>query len=1181
MDQEQIALEIDERPAVTSIGKANAAMDDYEKRVSKASGTANQAFQNYGENIIRITDRSRSSIERLVASIEKQAETYGKTGVERLVSQRDLLIKRLGDEQQAVDRVRAAYEKMIETQKAGAGGGEGGGGFRTSFLGMKDLFENRQALGEVEFGKTIASLQGLPAILGAVTGAAVAGSAAVYELAKGFGEWGISMRDSELRTGLNAEQLGQFSYAARAAGTDLSVVDRLMRGLTLAIEDDTKAGAAQRAVLVGMGVDIQAVKDGTADTASVLQTISKHWEENGNVLARNKEALDLFKRAGIEAIPFLTELNSNLDHAKDAGFGYQQSMIDAGVATQKTVADMEERWKNLKLTIEGTAASVLEVFTNTSKYDQVFAKYEKQQLQPGPFSTASKEGQPTFNSGLRVVMGQDNSTFHVGMSNPQFQSDLNTKSGLESQMTPAKKEADAASKAYFGMNPLSSKFDEAREQWVKAEANVNRITEALKALTDQTKDTADHWKTLGEQAAQADKAWISFADHLAGKELDPITKARRDFEELAGGVGRYSDGIERARAAQALMKFSSDELAKSTKTLDDSLRKMTDETDKRLNDQFEKEVLTPAAKYARGTLTTNQNDVIAQQDAIHTAAQQQIAASKTQSTFESQMATVGVKDPFQRAQIQYDFKMKELDLQKQIYEQYKATYTVEQQEAEDQKLRQEGLQNERDLVLEIAEARQHQFEEVSKTATGLYHTLFTHPQAFPKQLQTTVRNAALHPFEQALGNLTAGAVTGSVGPRITDGAMHVMVMNWGGGPNTNVPSLSGTAALPYFGAAGALANASTNSVSIPFFGSGVSFGSGSSASIPFFGASPSMMPTLGMGTNPSSYGGPMGMTTPPFVSEGSGGGFNLGGLFGGSNRTGGFNVRSLTSLARGGISNLGGFTRSSGAGDVGSDNGDFGGETNNPAGGGITGVSGFAGAGLIAGGSLLAMKGLMGKDEGTGAGILMGAGGGAAIGMAYGGPIGAGIGAAVGAGIGVGEMLAGVQSPVHEVESLVKRRYGIGIEDSEANKIVSLAQSKYGGQYSVAVASPEVRQMLGLYAAGTGQANKFPVSATTPMGGGLEMQGGKLMQSADYQYGNPYSYTSNLPVAGGNPGQNIPSPGPVNLSLSVANQGAADFLAGNVVTSAFVQAQWSSAAQSSDGRVNNSAMLTDPGLLVS
>lgn len=113
MDQEQIALEIDERPAVTSIGKANAAMDDYEKRVSKASGTANQAFQNYGENIIRITDRSRSSIERLVASIEKQAETYGKTGVERLVSQRDLLIKRLGDEQQAVDRVRAAYEASM------------------------------------------------------------------------------------------------------------------------------------------------------------------------------------------------------------------------------------------------------------------------------------------------------------------------------------------------------------------------------------------------------------------------------------------------------------------------------------------------------------------------------------------------------------------------------------------------------------------------------------------------------------------------------------------------------------------------------------------------------------------------------------------------------------------------------------------------------------------------------------------------------------------------------------------------------------------------------------------------------------------------------------------------------------------------------------------------------------
>ncbi len=900
--------------------------------------------------------------------------------------------------------------------------------------------------------------------------------------------------------------------------------------------------------------------------------------------------MDLLRRQGLSMVPVLVELNENAQKAQQLGFRFKQSEIDSAARLNVEIAVLDHYWQDIKRNVEWFLVHMAEFGTGTDSASQWVLKHSGLTALGGIFTAGSEDMR---SAATAAGQGRNNMAALAAGASPESQQAqyelqqrqrqiLTSKEGMEDQLSKARAAQRTASEQILGGDTG------AVQAYDKATANVLKYQSALKQLDQTQKDEADHWKTLAEQAAQADKAWVSFADHLAGKELDPISKAARDFYELAAGVGKYSDGVERAQAAQALMKFSSDELAKSTKLLDDSLRKMTDETDKRLNDQFEKEVLTPAAKYARGTLTTNQNDVIAQQDAIHTAAQQQIAASKTQSSFESQMATVGVKDPFQRAQIQYDFKMKELDLQKQIYEQYKATYTVEQQEAEDQKLRQEGLQNERDLVLEIAEARQHQFEEVSKTATGLYHTLFTHPQAFPKQLQSTLRNAALHPFEQALGNLTAGAVTGSVGPRITDGAMHVMVMNWGGGPNTNVPSLSGTAALPYFGAAGALSNASTSSVSIPFFGSGSGFGSSdnSSASIPFFSSAPSYTSAargggggfggfggggMDLGSLLGAPGGTTGFNGPVSMgAEGSVGG-----------RGGAFNIRSLTGMFKGGWSGLGGFTRSSGAGDVGSGNGDFGGETNNPAGGGITGVSGFAGAGLIAGGSLLAMKGLMGKDEGTGAGILMGAGGGAAIGMAYGGPIGAGIGAAVGAGIGVGEMLAGVQSPVHEVESLVKRRYGISIEDSEANKIASLAQSKYGGQYSVAVGSPEVRQMLGLYAAGTGQANKFPVSATTPMGGGLEMQGGKLMQSAIYKYGDPYSYTSNVSVAGGNPGQNIPTPGSVNLSLSVANQGAADFLAGNVVTSEFVQAKWSSAAQSSNGRVDNSAMLTDPGLLVS
>jgi hypothetical protein len=53
------------------------------------------------------------------------------------------------------------------------------------------------------------------------------------------------------------------------------------------------------------------------------------------------------------------------------------------------------------------------------------------------------------------------------------------------------------------------------------------------------------------------------------------------------------------------------------------------------------------------------------------------------------------------------------------------------------------------------------------------------------------------------------------------------------------------------------------------------------------------------------------------------------------------------------------------------------------------------------------------------------------------------------------------------------------------------------------------------------------------------------------------------------------------LQVNVSGQGAAQFVAGQVVTPQFVQAQWSSAAAGSNGRLQNSAMMQQPGLVVS
>ena len=93
---------------------------------------------------------------------------------------------------------------------------------------------------------------------------------------------------------------------------------------------------------------------------------------------------------------------------------------------------------------------------------------------------------------------------------------------------------------------------------------------------------------------------------------------------------------------------------------------------------------------------------------------------------------------------------------------------------------------------------------------------------------------------------------------------------------------------------------------------------------------------------------------------------------GGGSGFGGFSFSNILRNFKG--INWGGFTRDAG---VGGPNGDFGGETDNPAGGKITGVNGLASGALMAGGMFLAQRGLLGSSRGTWGGVAQGALGGA------------------------------------------------------------------------------------------------------------------------------------------------------------------------------------------------------------
>ena len=282
---------------------------------------------------IRISDQTRSSVQRLITSLEKQAETYGKSGVDRLITQRDQLLQRYNREPQAIDAITRSYEKMIAAEEKVA----------REALAVKAAKEAEEALRKqaesiTSFGERVSQFMENPlqGAKGAVTsvmtalgpfgiavtaGAAVLGTiaASAFEAAKSLGEYGTRVKDAELRTGLTAKEVGQFSFAARAVGQDISIVERLMRGLSQAANDNSTEGEKARATLRGMGIDFHTATGEMKPTSELLTEISEGLNKLPEGLQRDAAAMDLFKKIGIEAIPFMTELNENLRVAHEQG----------------------------------------------------------------------------------------------------------------------------------------------------------------------------------------------------------------------------------------------------------------------------------------------------------------------------------------------------------------------------------------------------------------------------------------------------------------------------------------------------------------------------------------------------------------------------------------------------------------------------------------------------------------------------------------------------------------------------------------------------------------------------------------------------------------------------------------------------------------------------------------------
>ena len=85
-------------------------------------------------------------------------------------------------------------------------------------------------------------------------GAVIAAGAAAVTIAHQMGELGLSIQNTALRMGLSTKEVGQFTLAAKVAGSDIGSLEGSMRKLSLGLVDSSADGEKARRGLAALGV---------------------------------------------------------------------------------------------------------------------------------------------------------------------------------------------------------------------------------------------------------------------------------------------------------------------------------------------------------------------------------------------------------------------------------------------------------------------------------------------------------------------------------------------------------------------------------------------------------------------------------------------------------------------------------------------------------------------------------------------------------------------------------------------------------------------------------------------------------------------------------------------------------------------------------------------------------------
>jgi hypothetical protein len=230
---------------------------------------------------------------------------------------------------------------------------------------------------------------------------------------------------------------------------------------------------------------------------------------------------------------------------------------------------------------------------------------------------------------------------------------------------------------------------------------------------------------------------------------------------------------------------------------------------------------------------------------------------------------------------------------------------------------------------------------------------------------------------------------------------------------------------------------------------------------------------------------------------------------------------------------------------------------------------------------------LDGIRRGGALGLAETTGGGALIGFRFGGPVGAVVGAVIGFGIGLVGLFR--KSPEDKIREAIRKMYGVEIRDKALLRQL-FEMAKPFGSIELAIAQPQLRELIQLYSLMTDQRGAFPAQMR-PVA--LGQSGGRIFELPNFGSLGSSQIASSVgarSVSGDRlssterPAPAAQSIGPIVVNITVP--GAREFFEKETVrvvveNPRVISEAVNSGMRASAGRREATALQLKPGLIVS